>query len=66
MILLIDPPVTPLDPPEAIRAWQERLRAMRTAHADDPQALACVARAEESAAEMLALAEEIADDAPGA
>jgi hypothetical protein len=56
MILMIDPPVTPFHPVETIGDWMAEQAQMRDQHRGDPEALACIARAENHAAGMLALA----------
>jgi hypothetical protein len=53
MRLLIDPPVTPWHPEDAIRDWIVELADMRDRHRGDDEALACIARAEHHAAWML-------------
>jgi hypothetical protein len=53
MRLLICSPVTPWHPEHAIRDWITELAAMREAYRGNPEALACIARAESDAAWML-------------
>ena len=53
MKLLLDPPVGPLHPPEAIRAWLEELREKRERYGGDAQALADMAQAEDEARHWL-------------
>ena len=56
MMLIIDPPVTAFHPVDDIRDWIAKLAFMREWYRDDHEALACIARAERSAAAMLELA----------
>jgi len=53
MILVIDPPVTAFDPVDDIRDWIAELASLRERYRDDHEALASIARAENSAASML-------------
>ena len=55
MILFIDPPVHVFSTADEVRAWQRELAAMRDRYRGDPQALACIAREERNAEQLLEL-----------
>jgi len=59
MMLFIDPPVHVFSTADEVRAWQQELAAMRDRYRADPQALACIARAEREADHLLDLVQRL-------
>ena len=59
MVLFIDPPVHVCSTADEIGAWQRELAAMRDRYRADPQALACIAREQRHAEQLLALVERM-------
>lgn len=49
---MIDPPVSVFSTVDEILAWQHELRVMRLQYRDDPEALRCIARAEDYATHL--------------
>lgn len=63
--MLIDPPVGPYSPAEALEAWLDELRDLRARYADDEAAVEAIAWAQAEARQWLERTREGPPGAPG-